>query len=52
MKCEHTSERVSSEAAQLLRSKASTRAVKSVAGSALSQRRNVKRRDSKRSGKR
>jgi hypothetical protein len=43
MKCEHTSERVGSEAAQLLRSKGSSRAVRSVAASALTQRKNAKR---------
>jgi hypothetical protein len=51
MKCEHTSERVGTEAAQLLRSKRSSNKVRSVAGSALSQRKNAGR-ARKRSSKR
>jgi hypothetical protein len=48
MRCERTSERVGTEAAQLLRSSAS-RKVRSVAGSALTQRKNRKRGGGKRS---
>jgi len=52
MKCEQTSERVGTEAAQLLRSSPS-RKVRSVAGSALTQRKNrMKRRNGKRAYKR
>jgi hypothetical protein len=51
MKCEHTSERVGTEASQLLRLSAS-RKVRSVAGSALTQRKNQKRSRGKRSDKR